>query len=195
MSWELLQIIKVVGTCKTTRCICIYTFLWQIPHTASVRYFGWVEIVKIHRRKKSLFWSYLLRNDMMSQATPWGHHPGSERGEGLCTRPSLNALRQKTQRETKVMTSMMVMVKGDSCAHRPWSTEPWRAMKHRDLLMKGARREWHGNVQGRMRLSLGATSERGGGHECPLADRAIVGSNIQNWEGDESVPGKKELPV
>jgi hypothetical protein len=53
-------------------------------------------------------------------------------------------------------------------------------MKHRDLLLKGAKREGHQNVQGQIMLSLlGAILERGEGHDCPLADRAVVGSNIQ----------------
>jgi hypothetical protein len=43
------------------------------------------------RRKRILFSSYLLRNDMTSQATPRGHHPGRQRGEVLCTRPRLGA--------------------------------------------------------------------------------------------------------
>jgi hypothetical protein len=62
---------------------------------------------------------------------------------------------------------------------RAMKHEVIRPMKCRDLLVKGAKREGHRNVQGQIRLSLGATLERGEGHECPLADRAVVGSNIQ----------------
>jgi hypothetical protein len=34
-------------------------------------------------------------------------------------------------------------------------------MKHRGLLERGAKREGHRNVQGQIRLSLGATFKRG----------------------------------
>jgi hypothetical protein len=61
-------------------------------------------------------------------------------------------------------------------------------MKHRGLLEKGAEREGHQNVQGQIRLLLGATLEGGGGgHECPIADRAVIGSNIQKRKGHQNV--------
>jgi hypothetical protein len=50
---------------------------------------------------------------MTSQATPRGHHPGPRRGEVLGTELKLGApfgfqCQDKTQRETKVLTSMLV---------------------------------------------------------------------------------------
>jgi hypothetical protein len=64
-------------------------------------------------KKKFLFESYLLRNDMTSQATPRGHHPAPQRGKILGTEPKLGApigfqCQGKTTGETKVLTSMMV---------------------------------------------------------------------------------------
>jgi hypothetical protein len=61
---------------------------------------------------------------MTSQATPRGHHPGPQRGEVLGSEPELGApfsfqCQAKTMKRTKVLTSMMVMSKGDSCAHGP----------------------------------------------------------------------------
>jgi hypothetical protein len=52
-------------------------------------------------------------NDMTSQAIPRGHHPGPRRGEVLDTEPMLGApfgfqCQDKTQGETKVLTSMLV---------------------------------------------------------------------------------------
>jgi hypothetical protein len=43
----------------------------------------------------------------------------------------------------------------------------------RTFLCSLAEREGHHNVQGQIRLSLRATLERGEGHECPLADKAV----------------------
>jgi hypothetical protein len=61
---------------------------------------------------------------MTSQATPRGQHPGPHRGEVLRTRPRLSALslaqyQAKTMKGTKVLTSMMISIKGGSCAHGP----------------------------------------------------------------------------
>jgi hypothetical protein len=33
------------------------------------------------------------------------------------------------------------------------------------------------------------------GHECPLADRAVVGSSVQKKEGHKSVHRREELPL
>jgi hypothetical protein len=74
--------------------------------------------------KEFYFKATLLRNDKTSQTTPRGHHPGPRRGEVLCTRPGLSALaffkcQAKTMKGTKVLTSMMVSIKGGYCAHGP----------------------------------------------------------------------------
>jgi hypothetical protein len=50
---------------------------------------------------------------MTSQNIPRGHHPGPRRGEGLGTKPKLSArfsvqCQDKTEGETKVLTSMLV---------------------------------------------------------------------------------------
>jgi hypothetical protein len=50
---------------------------------------------------------------MTSQAIPRGHHPGPRRGEVLYTEPKLGApcgsqCQDKTQWETKVLTSVLV---------------------------------------------------------------------------------------
>jgi hypothetical protein len=50
---------------------------------------------------------------MTSQAIPRGHHPSPQRGEVLDTEPKLGALcgfqcQDKTQGETKVLTSVLV---------------------------------------------------------------------------------------
>jgi hypothetical protein len=50
---------------------------------------------------------------MASQTIPRGHHLGPQRGEVLGTKPKLGALfgfqcQDKTQRETKVLTSVLV---------------------------------------------------------------------------------------
>jgi hypothetical protein len=55
--------------------------------------------------------------------------------------------------------------------------------EQRRSLCSWAEREGHQNVQGQIRLSLGATLERGEGDECPLVDRAVVVSNVQKREG------------
>jgi hypothetical protein len=47
--------------------------------------------VTIAERKRILFYIYLLRNDMTSQAIPRGHHPSTRRGEVLDTEPKLGA--------------------------------------------------------------------------------------------------------
>jgi hypothetical protein len=51
---------------------------------------------------------------MTSQTIPRGHHPGPQRGKVLSTEPKLGApfgfqCQDKTQGETKVLTSMMVI--------------------------------------------------------------------------------------
>jgi hypothetical protein len=61
---------------------------------------------------------------MTSQATPRGHHPGPRRGEVLDAKPKLGVVfvfqcQVKTMKGTKVLTSVMGMIKGDSCVHRP----------------------------------------------------------------------------
>jgi hypothetical protein len=60
---------------------------------------------------------------MTSQATPRGHHPAPQRGEVLCTERKLGApfgfqCQAKTMKGTKVLTSMIVIIKEGSCAHR-----------------------------------------------------------------------------
>jgi hypothetical protein len=55
--------------------------------------------------------------------------------------------------------------------------------EQRRIMCSWAEREGHQNVQGQIRESLGATLERGEGDECPLEDRAVVGSNVQKREG------------
>jgi hypothetical protein len=61
---------------------------------------------------------------MTSQATPRGHHPSPQRVEVLGTEPELDApfsfqCQAKTMKGTKVLTSMIVIIKGDSSAHGP----------------------------------------------------------------------------
>jgi hypothetical protein len=61
---------------------------------------------------------------MTSQATPRGHHPGPRRGEVLGTEPKLGTLislkcQAKTMKGTKVLTSVIMITKEDSCAHGP----------------------------------------------------------------------------
>jgi hypothetical protein len=61
------------------------------------------------------------------------------------------------------------------------------AMKAYESSLEGSKEKGHRNVQGHIMLLLGATLERGEGHECPLADRAVVGSNIQKRKGHQDV--------
>jgi hypothetical protein len=66
---------------------------------------------------------------MTSQATPRGHHPGPRRGEVLGTEPKPGTLisfqcQAKTMKGTKVLTSVIMITKEDSCAHGPSSTRP-----------------------------------------------------------------------
>jgi hypothetical protein len=61
---------------------------------------------------------YFKATYMTSQATPRGHHPGPLRGEVLGTLISFQC-QAKTVKGTEVLTSVMVMTKGYSCAHRP----------------------------------------------------------------------------
>jgi hypothetical protein len=61
---------------------------------------------------------------MTSQATPRGHHPGPQRGKVLGTEPKLGTLisfqcQAKTMKGTKVLTSVIMKTKEDSCAHGP----------------------------------------------------------------------------
>jgi hypothetical protein len=80
--------------------------------------------MELKKKKNSILRLPTKRNDMTSQATPRGHHPGPRRGKVLCTRSRLSALsyfqcQAKTMKGTKVLTSMMVLIKGGSCAHGP----------------------------------------------------------------------------
>jgi hypothetical protein len=64
-------------------------------------------------KKRIIFQSYLLRNNMTRQATPRGHHAGPRRDKVLGTEPELGALfsfqcQAKTMKGTKILTSMMV---------------------------------------------------------------------------------------
>jgi hypothetical protein len=59
---------------------------------------------------------------MTSQATPRGHHPSPRRGKALDTEPKLGTLisfqcQAKTMKGTKVLTSVMMIIKEDACAH------------------------------------------------------------------------------
>jgi hypothetical protein len=79
--------------------------------------------LRLKKKKNSFSSSYLLRNDMTSQATPRGHHPGPRRGEVLGTLISFQC-QDKTMKGTKVLTSVIMITKEDSCAHGPSSTRP-----------------------------------------------------------------------
>jgi hypothetical protein len=55
---------------------------------------------------------------MTSQATPRGHHPAPLRDEVLGTLISFQC-QAKTMKGTKVLTSVIMITKQDSCAHGP----------------------------------------------------------------------------
>jgi hypothetical protein len=63
-------------------------------------------------------------------------------------------------------------------------------MRHRDLLKKGAKREGHRNARGQIMLPLGATLERGEGHECPLADRLLLGATFKRGKETKTSKGR-----
>jgi hypothetical protein len=67
--------------------------------------------------------------------------------------------------------------------------------EQRRILSSHAEREGHRNVQGQLRLSLEATFKEKRAPKCPLADRTVVGSNIQKRKGHRNVQGQIRLSL
>jgi hypothetical protein len=75
------------------------------------------------------------------------------------------------------------------------SPDIYDGINQRTILCSQAEREGHRNVRGQLRLSLEATFKEKRAPKCALADRTVVGSNIQKRKGHQNVQGRIRLSL